>query len=367
MGRGSVVEDVTIFGTTGHGMVVAGCQQMTFRHITVSRCGRVQDDTWSIYLTNSPTDGLETNANNWYDLQSHGGAPQGGLIAMRADQHPGSDHPRTQHFYGLNVENGPQTAGVPLIEVAGRDHLFSGGRLVGIDAVDNVFKAVAGNRARNIRIKDLVCIAKTGNNTTFYYSNGVGTASPSIADCEIQTDGIGIHLDFYNQTRSGLNVSDVDFRDTPTPIKVKASKNVRPAVQLSNLSGSGEIAVQGAQLQVSNVTSVSWKRNFSHGFSPHIISDDGSFAPLYDRSASTNSNGIATVDFVGTCQFPGGASVDVALELDRLGASPYLYETAMVDSDGDDTPDRAMCTVYKRDGSPVGSGDVTVALSVRPH
>lgn len=346
MGRGSVVEDVSMFGTTGNGMVVAGCQQMTFRNITVSRCGDPVSDTWCLYLTNSPTDGLETNANFWVGTHNHGGNDQGGFIAMRADQHVDTDYPRTQMFMGINCENGPQSGSVPLIEVSGRDHVFTHGRLAGLDGPTSVFKCVGG-RARNIRISDLNII---GANMDIWQANGLGTASPKFENCYIDVGG-AIVLDFYNQSDHPLMVSDCEILGGGDKIQVTASKNAGKTIYLSNTDFTGNIDIQGAPVSVNNVrVSGSWTGD-TNGFGPFPVKDDGSFSPAHkvaaptDANTSANVSGVFTWDFFEQFQL-SSLPVPYAYVSDDPGDDQYgISELKFVDDSGDGFYDQMSCVV----------------------
>jgi len=372
MGRGSLIDNIDVFGTRGNGIVVAGCQQMTFRNVTVATCGNPSNDTWHIYLTNSSLNDVGTNSNLWLGLQSHGSAGvEGGLIAMRADQNTNDKYPRTQKFIGINVENGPTDTDTPLIEVETRGHLFTGGRINNIDDASEVFLAGTNStRAINNIITNLTIFATDGDPTDVYSNggnNGSGRVVPQIGNCVIRANGTGILLDSHNQSINGLNVQNTDFRDTPQIINVSASKDAGQPITLQGIGGTGDIRVQGAPLVISTVPEASWETGFVDEFGPSIYSDDGSFTPLYGQTDLTNNNGYAFIELRDTCQMPGGVHVETEVVADNLGNRPYIIESNGSDAGGDGRADRLEARVYNRDGTLVGQQDVELAFYGYPH
>lgn len=366
MGRGSLVDNVALFGTRGNGMVVAGCQQTTFRSIMSSTCGDPSSDTWHIYLTNSPTDGLETNANVWVDTQRHGsGGVDGGWIAMREDQHTDTDYPRTQHFVGINVENGPTDSSTPVVEVAGRDHVFGPGRIGNIDVATAIFQVVSGNRARDCVIYGLRAIAGTDDpaTTDFWDANGVAVATPTVIGCpQIDMTGSGIVLDNYNQTNTGLQVVGSDFGSTDPIVDVTAGQDAGEAVLLSNVQGTGGISVQGARLAVSNVPDASWG-SFADDFGPRLIANDGSFISAFFSADTAGGAGVAEYSFTGDFELINGELYATT----GRGTGTVIEGTSLDDTSANGDLDTARAHVVNvSDGTDAADG-VTVNFVVYPH
>lgn len=377
MGRGSEIRNVNVTRTNGNGIAMNGCQQMSVYGLYFAACGDPANDTGELRLDNRASDGLETNAVNFYGLHSHGDAnPQGTFIQMRASNHADNDRPRNIRVNGINLENGPSSA-VPIIEVCGRDNHFENVRLQGIDDASCAFQLQAP-RARDMTFSDVKIIGETGGGHNGFSNADSTTASsqsgtdwaPIISGSFIQVDGEGVLLAGYNQSDQALVLDNVVFPDRSsgtTAVDVTASKDVTPAVSLSDVDAGGQlISIQGARLKVSAVSNASWDSSFGSEFGPHIVADDGSMSRLHGQTASTDGSGNADVDFTTTCQFPAGASVTAEVTTDTLGNRPYQIETSVIDSGGDGTPDTARATVYDG-GTTVGSGDVTVALYVHPH
>lgn len=366
MGRGSLVSNVSVFGTRGNGIEVAGCQQMRFVHITTSVCGDVGSDTWHLYLTDSPSQDLETNANNWIDIQRHGeGGVDGGWIAMRSDQGPSTDRPRTQQFIGINVENGPSTSGVPMVEVTGRDHVFMGGRIGNIDHADAFFQVPSGaGRARDVKIQSLKCIEGSAHSMHFWDANGLAVATPYVDNCLVDVSGTGILLDNYNQTNRGLKVSNSDFKSTPTILSTpNTSKDAGDPVTLSNVHGGGDISVQGARLAVSNVPEANWVSQNAE-FGPRLIGSDGSFTPAFFSADTSGGNGVAQSTFSGDFELKGGF---LHAETGTGATGSIVEGTTLTDTNADGDLDTARARVVNTsDGTTVSDG-VTVNFYVQPR
>lgn len=369
LGRGSLVENVTLSYTAGNGMVVAGCQQSTFRAITSEACGDPASDTWHIYLTDHPTHsgGLATNANNWIGLHRHGSpTTDGGWIAMRDDQQSGGDTPRTQYFYGLNCENGPTDNSTPLIEVTDRDHGFFGGRIGNIDDASDIFKVPSGaSRAQSVLIMGLRVIAESGGAgpTNFWNANGKAAASPTIVGCpRIDVSGEGVILDNYGNSNESLVIANTDFSNTSPICDVDAGQDAGNPVILNGVGGSGTIDVQGARLSVSNVPEASWASK-SADFGPRLISDDGSFNPAQFTGSTSGGAGLATVSFSGDFELKDGT---VTAYCDR-GGGVIVQGASLDDTSANGDLDTARAHVVNvSDGTDAADG-TTVNFVIHPR
>ena len=347
MGRGSLVANVTVSRTEKSGLVLAGCQQMTFLNISTSATGSSLQ-TGGIKLQDNDAGNLGTNACEFIGLHFHGSAEAGPWITQESVNGHGAG--LVNHYANVNGENGPP--GQPCFYFRERDQSFSGCHIMGIDSdVTAIWELVAGPprctfndivvggapaRVWNITGAGITvdgAIIETGANTVIQHNN-IGQASNPDRLSDIYAPEASVFID-----AAGFGTIEMQDVDTSGALNVNRSN-----LYLSNCTFS---TVNGAN------------QSDNHA---RLRASDTRDGLLTFTGLSTNSSGelVCSVGNQREVKFAGeNVTVDTVAFKDTGSFVPSYWEYSTESNDGDNDMEVVRVTVYDDTGATPGSGVVT--------